>query len=87
MQHLWIIILETIIALIAIFFAFYKFYFLRNPSRKTPNDNDILVSPANWKIISIIKQNNLDDNHKELYKAHKKVIDDRTEWFKWATLL
>jgi len=87
MQEYLVIAIEVIIILIILVLAFYKFYFLRNPSREIPNDNDILVSPANWKIISIIHQNNLNDNHKELYKAHKKVIDDWTEWFKWATLV
>lgn len=84
---IWILILEIVIAFIIIFFLFYKFYFLRNPEREIPNNENLLVSPANWKIISIIQQNNLDTNHKELYKAHKKVIDDWTEWFTWATLI
>ena len=87
MQNFRVITLETIIVLIVMFYIFYKFYFLRNPARETPNNNDILVSPANWKIISIIQQNDLTNNDKILYKKYKKVIDDRTEWFTGATLI
>ena len=87
MQNFWIIALKSIIILIIVAFIFYKFYFLRNPSREIPNDNNMLVSPANWKIISIIHQDDLTDGDKTLYKKYKKVIDDWTEWFTWATLV
>ena len=81
------IAIEIFLILVIVAFLFYKFYFLRNPSREIPNDNSMLVSPANWKIISIIHQNDLTDEDKILYKKYKRVIDDRTEWFTWATLI
>lgn len=38
---------------------FYKFYFLRSPIRTVPGDNALFVSPANGKIIAIMKQDEL----------------------------
>lgn len=68
--------------------AFYRFYFLRDPIREIPNDNQVFVSPANGKIIAIIKQDGLKDRKTELYKKNRKVINDRTEGFSsGATLI
>lgn len=67
---------------------FYRFYFLRQPLRAIPNDNTLFVSPANGKIIAIIKQDDLKGHKAELYKNNNKVIDNWTEWFSsWATLV
>jgi hypothetical protein len=61
--------------------AFYRFYFLRDPIREVPNNNQVFVSPANGKIIAIIKQDDLKDHKTELYKKNKKVINDWTKGF------
>lgn len=60
---------------------FYKFYFLRSPLRAVPGDNELFVSPANGKIIAIIKQDELKKGETQLYKKHHEVINDRTEGF------
>lgn len=57
------------------------------PIRNIPNDDNLFVSPANWKIIAIIHQDELTSQHSELYKNNNIVIDDWTEWFSWATLV
>ena len=68
--------------------AFYRFYFLRDPIRAVPNDDTMFVSPANGKIIAIIKQDELKNHKTELYKENKKVINDWTEGFSsGATLI
>ena len=68
--------------------AFYRFYFLRDPIRAVPNDDTMFVSPANGRIIAIIKQDELKDHKAELYKENKKVINDWTEGFSsGATLI
>lgn len=38
---------------IIISYIFTNFYFLRKPARNIPNDNNLLISPANGKIIAI----------------------------------
>jgi len=48
----WLIIVLIII----LFLAYWNFIFLRNPSREIPKGN-IIVSPANGKIVKIIKFN------------------------------
>jgi phosphoglycerol transferase MdoB-like AlkP superfamily enzyme len=43
-----LIILNLVIAFLLIgFVLYYRFYFLRNPSRKVPHDDKLFVSPAN----------------------------------------
>lgn len=83
----WKIFLWIILVLVIAFVIFYKFYFLRNPIRDIPNDNNLFVSPANWKIIAIIHQDDLKNEKTELYKEHNIVIDDWTEWFSGGTLI
>lgn len=84
----WCIIIVCVaIILLIVFLLFYKFYFLRNPQRNIPNDDNLFVSPANWKIIAIIHQKDLTNENTELYKENNVVIDDRTEGFTWATLV
>ena len=84
-------ILFTIFSVITfLFFAFHLFnelYFLRQPIRNIPDDNSVFVSPANWKIIKIIHQDELTDWNTKLYKNNNVVIDNWTEWFSWATLV
>lgn len=69
------------------FILYYKFYFLRNPKRKIPHKSKLFVSPANWKVIAIIRQDELTDKNSALYKENDVVIDDWTEGFSWATLV
>jgi len=76
-----------ILLLCILVICFYRFYFLRQPQRKVPHDITLFVSPANGKIISIIQQKDLQDTQKCLYKNHRKVLDDRTKWFKNWTLI
>lgn len=38
-------------------YLFYKLYFLRTPSRKIPNNNQVFVSPANGRVLSVRKFN------------------------------
>jgi phosphatidylserine decarboxylase len=59
-----------ILVIILIFFiSFYKFIFLRDPERNIPNEKNIIVSPADGKVISILKIEN-----KEEIKIDKKIF-------------
>lgn len=51
---LMIFFLTTIISI----FLFWRLWFLRDPKRNIPKSNDIIVSPADGKIIKILKINN-----------------------------
>lgn len=74
-----------VISLCIIFFAFYFFYFLRQPERQIPNNESIFVSPANWKIIAIIENPTEDEI---LYKNHNAVLDNFISWiWSWATMV
>ncbi len=57
--------------------AFYRCYFLRQPYRKVPNNENLFVSPANWEIIAIIK--NPTDNT-IIYKNNNEVLDHFIDW-------
>ena len=70
-----------------LFYGFNKFYFLRQPTRNVPQDDSLFVSPANWRVIKVIHQDELTDWETELYKENNVVIDDWTRWFSWATLV
>ena len=64
---------------------FYFLYFLRQPERNIPDNPDLFVSPANWKIISIIKN---PTEHEVLYKKHNQVMDNFVEWLgEWTTMV
>jgi len=65
--------------------AFYRCYFLRQPYRRVPNNNNLFVSPANWEIIAIIK--NPTDNT-IIYKDNNEVLDHFIDWIgSWATMV
>ena len=65
--------------------GFYRCYFLRQPLRKVPNDENIFVSPANGQIIAIIK--NPTDNT-VIYKDNHYVLDHFIDWiWSWATMV
>lgn len=86
-QLMWILCFLLILVVLALG-LFYKFYFLRSPLREVPGDNQLFVSPANGKIIAIIKQDELKDGETQLYKKHYEVINDWTEGFNsGATLI
>ncbi len=57
--------------------AFYRCYFLRQPYRKVPNDQNLFVSPANWEIIAIIKN---PTDHTVIYKDNNQVLDHFIDW-------
>lgn len=64
---------------------FYFLYFLRQPERNIPENENLFVSPANGKIISIMKN---PTEHEILYKKHSKVMDNFVEWlWEWATMV
>lgn len=80
----------TLLAIAIWLFLFYQFYFLRQPERAIPNHNQLFVSPANGKIIAIIKQDELVEQSigTGLFKESSKVIEDRTLGFSsGATLI
>jgi phosphatidylserine decarboxylase len=60
-----------IFGLIIIILIFWKFIFLRNPNRLIPKDKDIIVSPADGKIIDILEFHN---NNVRLYKGNKRFL-------------
>ena len=57
--------------------AFYRCYFLRQPYRRVPNDQNLFVSPANWEIIAIIKN---PTDHTVIYKDNNEVLDHFIDW-------
>jgi len=64
---------------------FYRCYFLRQPLRRIPNDENIFVSPANGEVIAIIK--NPTDNT-VIYKDNNRVLDHFIDWiWSWATMV
>ena len=65
------IISFVIIGLIAIVLIFWKFIFLRNPKRTVPQDKNIIVSPADGKVIKILEFN---DKEVTLYKGDRRYL-------------
>ena len=58
---------------------------MRQPYRKVPNNLDVFVSPANWKIIAIIKN---PTDHTVIYKDNNAVLDHFIDWIgSWATMV
>jgi len=65
--------------------GFYRCYFLRQPMRKIPNNEDLFVSPANGEIIAIIKN---PTDHTVIYKDNNQVLDHFIDWiWSWATMV
>lgn len=65
--------------------AFYRCYFLRQPYRNIPNDENVFVSPANGEIIAIIE--NPTDNT-VIYKDNNHVLDHFIDGIgSWATMV
>lgn len=74
-----------LVVLLVICFAFYRCYFLRQPERKIPNDENVFVSPANGKIIAILEN---PTKHTILYKENNQVLDNFIEGiWEWATMV
>ncbi len=71
----WIAVL-----LIVFCVGFYRCYFLRQPLRKIPHNNDLFVSPANGEIIAIIEN---PTEETALYKKNRKVLNNFIEWI-WS---
>ena len=65
--------------------GFYRCYFLRQPLRKVPNNENVFVSPANGEIIAIIE--NPTDNT-VIYKDNHYVLDHFIDGiWSWATMV
>jgi len=65
--------------------AFYRCYFLRQPYRKIPNDENLFVSPANGEIIAIIEN---PTEETILYKNNRRVLNNFIEWiWSWAKMV
>ena len=78
-------LLIIIVVLFISIFLFYFFYFLRQPDREIPNNENLFISPANGKIITIIENPTQDEI---LYKNHNAVLDNFTKWiWEWATMV
>ena len=79
----WIFWILMLIIVFCIWF--YRCYFLRQPLRRIPNDENIFVSPANGEVIAIIK--NPTDNT-VIYKDNNRVLDHFIDWiWSWATMV
>ena len=79
----WIFWILMVIVVACI--GFYRCYFLRQPARRVPNNENLFVSPANWEIIAIIK--NPTDNT-IIYKDNNEVLDHFIDWIgSWATMV
>jgi phosphatidylserine decarboxylase len=63
----------VVLSFILIGLIFYFFYFLRQPERSIPGDEQLFVSPANGKIIAIIEN---PTEESILYKNNSKVLDN-----------
>ncbi|MBT3406249.1 phosphatidylserine decarboxylase family protein [Candidatus Woesearchaeota archaeon] len=68
-------IILIIAILILVFLLFWKFYFLRNPDRITPEGNNV-VSPADGKVVRVLKINNDKIIEKGLLGKVKIVSED-----------
>lgn len=85
MSKIWKIFISICVSFVIFILAFYFLFFLRNPIRNIPNDQSLFISPANGKIIAIIKNPTKEDS---LYKNNNKVLDNFIEWIgEWATML
>lgn len=79
----WIFWILVIILVCCV--AFYRCYFLRQPYRRVPNNENLFVSPANWEIIAIIKN---PTDHTVIYKDNNHVLDHFIDWIgSWATMI
>ena len=59
---------------------FYYFYFLRTPKRTTPSDPNFFISPANWRVVSIIYT---DTDMINIEKDHKNALQLFTADMEW----
>ncbi|HRG88087.1 MAG TPA: phosphatidylserine decarboxylase [Chitinophagales bacterium] len=48
-------VLISIMVVSAFLYAYYQFWFLRQPARNIPNNNTLFVAPANGKVVSVKK--------------------------------
>lgn len=65
---IWSVLGLILLATIALL-LFWKFVFLRNPTRNIPDETNIIVSPADGKIIKIL---NFEKDAIQLYKGDKR---------------
>ena len=71
------IIITIILWIWVMWYLFYIFRFLRHPQRTKINDNTKFISPANWKIVQILKRNQTEiPVTKKHYQAFKTFTDD-----------
>lgn len=60
-----------LLGFVALLLVFWKFVFLRNPPRVTPQDPDVIISPADGKVIEILEFNGTEV---KLYKGQKRFL-------------
>lgn len=53
------------------FFIFWKFYFLRDPKRTTPKDEDAVIAPADGRVIEIFE---FKGDAVDLYKGNRRYL-------------
>jgi phosphatidylserine decarboxylase len=81
-MHIFFII---ILVLILSCLAFYNFWFLRTPKRTIPKGDDLLISPANGKIIAILE---VEKDSVLVEKKHRPVLNSMLKGFgKKATMI
>lgn len=61
----------VIFGFIAVILIFWKFIFLRNPKRTIPQEDNIIVSPADGRVIEIFEYKN---NEVQLYKGEHRFL-------------
>jgi phosphatidylserine decarboxylase len=59
----------SFLALIFLFLTLFTVYFFRNPDRTIPKDEDIVVAPADGKVVYVGKVNENRFMHDEVYKV------------------
>lgn len=60
-----------LLGFVALILVFWKFVFLRNPLRLTPEDPDVIISPADGKVIEVLE---FSGTEIKLYKGQKRLL-------------
>ncbi len=82
MKILYFILIFVIVFLLSIT-VFYFTFFLRKPDRSINFSDDVVVSPANWRIVNIFNSEKTDVIiQKKHYNAFSEFIEDIWTWKK-----